>query len=94
MLPGTANALHGSDWVAGEEKRSPVGRPDFKSGKGREPVLGGFDSHSLPPKGPIVQAPRTLSYSRPSSSHNRHFGTIIATARSDRGCNMEIYYAH
>ncbi|BEV45042.1 selenocysteine-specific translation elongation factor [Afipia carboxidovorans] len=27
----------------------PVGRPDFKSGKGREPVLGGFDSHSLPP---------------------------------------------
>ena len=29
---------------------SPVGRPDFKSGKGREPVLGGFDSHSLPPR--------------------------------------------
>jgi len=29
---------------------SPVGRPDFKSGKGRETVLGGFDSHSLPPK--------------------------------------------
>ena len=28
----------------------PVERPDFKSGKGREPVLGGFDSHSLPPK--------------------------------------------
>jgi selenocysteine-specific elongation factor len=28
---------------------SPVGRPDFKSGKGREPVFGGFDSHSLPP---------------------------------------------
>jgi selenocysteine-specific elongation factor len=28
---------------------SPVGRPDFKSGKGREPVLGGFDSLSLPP---------------------------------------------
>lgn len=28
---------------------SPVGRPDFKSGKGREPVLGGFDPHSLPP---------------------------------------------
>jgi selenocysteine-specific elongation factor len=28
---------------------SPVGRPDFKSGWGREPVLGGFDSHSLPP---------------------------------------------
>jgi selenocysteine-specific elongation factor len=29
---------------------SPVGRPDFKSGWGREPVLGGFDSHSLPPR--------------------------------------------
>jgi selenocysteine-specific elongation factor len=28
---------------------SPVGRPDFKSGEGREPVFGGFDSHSLPP---------------------------------------------
>lgn len=23
---------------------SPVGRPDFKSGEGRETVLGGFDS--------------------------------------------------
>jgi selenocysteine-specific elongation factor len=29
---------------------SPVGRPDFKSGRGREPVLGGFDSFSLPPR--------------------------------------------
>jgi selenocysteine-specific elongation factor len=28
---------------------SPVGRPDFKSGWGRATVLGGFDSHSLPP---------------------------------------------
>jgi selenocysteine-specific elongation factor len=28
----------------------PVGRPDFKSGKGRETVLGGFDSLSLPPR--------------------------------------------
>lgn len=31
---------------------SPVGRPDFKSGWGREPVLSGFDSHSLPPSSP------------------------------------------
>ena len=31
---------------------SPVGRPDFKSGRGRETVLGGFDSHSLPPLEP------------------------------------------
>ena len=29
---------------------SPVGRPDFKSGRGRQPVFGGFDSHSLPPR--------------------------------------------
>ena len=28
---------------------SPVGRPDFKSGWGRQTVSGGFDSHSLPP---------------------------------------------
>lgn len=28
---------------------SLVGRLDFKSCKGRQPVLGGFDSHSLPP---------------------------------------------
>ena len=28
---------------------SPVGRPDFKSGRGREPVSGGFDSHSPSP---------------------------------------------
>lgn len=34
---------------------SLVGRPDFKSGKGREPVLGGFDSHSLPPRTGGVQ---------------------------------------
>ena len=32
-----------------EEKRSPVGRLDFKSSKGRQTILGGFDSHSLPP---------------------------------------------
>ena len=35
--------------VLGREA-SPVGRPDFKSGRGREPVLGGFDSLSLPPR--------------------------------------------
>ncbi len=37
---------------------SPVGRPDFKSGWGREPVLGGFDSHSLPPSSLTGPAPR------------------------------------
>lgn len=34
--------------VPGRES-SLVGRPDFKSGWGRETVSGGFDSHSLPP---------------------------------------------
>ncbi len=34
--------------VSGRES-SPVGRPDFKSGRGRETALGGFDSLSLPP---------------------------------------------
>jgi selenocysteine-specific elongation factor len=38
-----------SQTASGRES-SPVGRPDFKSGKGREPVLGGFDSLSLPPR--------------------------------------------
>lgn len=37
---------------------SLVGRPDFKSGRGRETVLGGFDSHSLPPSPPAHEAGR------------------------------------
>ncbi len=40
--------------AAGENdgrESSPVGRPDFKSGWDSEAVLGGFDSHSLPPSG-------------------------------------------
>lgn len=36
---------------------SPVGRPDFNSGWGSEPVLGGFDSRSLPPAGPGAPTP-------------------------------------
>ena len=40
--PAPANSVSGRE-------TPPVGRPDFKSGKGRETVLGGFDSHSLPP---------------------------------------------
>lgn len=38
----------GSGVFDGRES-SPVGRPDFKSGWGSEPVPGGFDSRSLPP---------------------------------------------
>jgi selenocysteine-specific elongation factor len=33
----------------------PVGRPDFKSGWGRQTVPGGFDSHPPPPSTPEVQ---------------------------------------
>ena len=40
--------------ISGRES-SPVGRPDFKSGRGRESVLGGFDSLSLPPRSRSVQ---------------------------------------
>ena len=35
--------------TASGREASLVGRPDFKSGRGRETVPGGFDSHSLPP---------------------------------------------
>jgi selenocysteine-specific elongation factor len=40
---------HSADEASDGREASPVGRPDFKSGRGREPVLGGFDSLSLPP---------------------------------------------
>ena len=36
---------------------SPVGRPDFKSGRGREPVSGGFDSLSPPPVHGFFRSP-------------------------------------
>jgi selenocysteine-specific elongation factor len=49
--PAPAGASPGPLGAAGRES-SPVGRPDFKSGKGRETVLGGFDSHSPPPPRP------------------------------------------
>jgi selenocysteine-specific elongation factor len=44
---GPAGDAPAGDRLGGEA--SPVGRPDFKSGWGREPVPGGFDSHSPPP---------------------------------------------
>jgi selenocysteine-specific elongation factor len=44
-----ATAPAGDQTNSGRDS-SPVGRPDFKSGRGREPVLGGFDSLSLPPR--------------------------------------------
>ena len=46
--PAADAAAGDADQAGGDA--SPVGRPDFKSGRGRETVLGGFDSHSLPPK--------------------------------------------
>ena len=42
--------MAGRDTSDSGRESSPVGRPDFKSGRGREPVLGGFDSLSLPPR--------------------------------------------
>lgn len=47
-MPAASGAAHSDGREA-----SLVGRPDFKSGRGREPVLGGFDSHSLPPRPPV-----------------------------------------
>jgi selenocysteine-specific elongation factor len=47
--------LFGAACQSGDEsggESSPVGRPDFKSVWGSEPVSGGFDSHSLPPTTP------------------------------------------
>ena len=45
LFGSTLNLLSGAQ---GRES-SPVGRSDFKSEWGSEPVPGGFDSHSLPP---------------------------------------------
>ncbi len=44
-----AETAGNADNKAVGRESSLVGRPDFKSGWGREPVPGGFDSHSLPP---------------------------------------------
>jgi selenocysteine-specific elongation factor len=47
--------LFGSPCQSGDEtggESSPVGRPDFKSVWGSEPVSGGFDPHSPPPTPP------------------------------------------
>jgi selenocysteine-specific elongation factor len=47
--------LFGAACQSGDERggeSSPVGRPDFKSVWGSEPVSGGFDPHSPPPTAP------------------------------------------
>lgn len=48
FFAGPTDGARARNVVFGGES-SPVGRPDFKSGRGRETVFGGFDSHSLPP---------------------------------------------
>lgn len=48
LFADRTDGVTGENTVSGGES-SPVGRPDFKSGRGRETVFGGFDSHSLPP---------------------------------------------
>jgi selenocysteine-specific elongation factor len=53
--------LFGAACQSGDEsggESSPVGRPDFKSVWGSEPVSGGFDPHSLPPTPPRVSRPK------------------------------------
>jgi len=55
--------LFGGPCQSGDEnggESSPVGRPDFKSVWGSEPVSGGFDSHSLPPTAPGVSGLKPL----------------------------------
>jgi selenocysteine-specific elongation factor len=47
---------------------SPVGRPDFKSGRGRQPVFGGFDSHSLPPE---TRQPSSAHVSKPPKNMDK-----------------------
>lgn len=62
-----AGAL-GADTTSGRAL-PPVRYPDFKSGRGREPVPGGFDSHSLPP------SPSPPSSAPPGSGPSRQAGT-------------------
>jgi selenocysteine-specific elongation factor len=49
LFRGPADERATRDAPLSGREASPVGRPDFKSGRGREPVPGGFDSLSLPP---------------------------------------------
>ena len=61
---------------AREEKRSPVGRLDFKSSKGRQPILGGFDSHSLPPSVHELSLPRILASGAAPGDETRDLTTV------------------
>ena len=49
LNPHRLDLFGAADKTPAGRESPPVGRPDFKSGKGRETVLGGFDPHSLPP---------------------------------------------
>ncbi len=53
----TPAPARGADMPSGRAL-PPVRYPDFKSGRGREPVPGGFDSHSLPPSSPPGHNPQ------------------------------------
>jgi selenocysteine-specific elongation factor len=55
LFRGPADERAGRDAASSGREASPVGRPDFKSGRGREPVPGGFDSLSLPPRSPSAR---------------------------------------
>ena len=47
--PAKADIAPTADTSPSGREASPVGRPDFKSGRGRQTAFGGFDSLSLPP---------------------------------------------
>lgn len=51
-LFGAVALPSGASDISNGRESSLVGRPDFKSGWGSEPVPGGFDSRSLPPESP------------------------------------------
>lgn len=66
--PALPAGAPGADTTSGRAL-PPVRYPDFKSGRGREPVPGGFDSHSLPP------SPSPSSSAPPGSGPGRQAGT-------------------
>ena len=63
---------------------SPVGRPDFKSGRGRETVSGGFNSHSLPPR-----APRHRMTDTTDPGFDAYLATLAAAARAASTAELE-----
>jgi hypothetical protein len=62
-----------------EGMRPPVGRPDFKSGKGYSIVLGGFDSHSFPPS--VLSGTQRAKRTGALRAHHHAPGSMCTTGR-------------